>query len=119
MPSQINKFQEALINISRVRKETDTAVLLYSAGGKDSIALLDMLAKRFNKVVCYYLYHVQGLDHIKPYILWAEKRYGNVVVKQLPHNQVNSFLKFGIWCDPVLETKEMNERDIVEYIKKV
>lgn len=106
-----------MYNISRVREKTNTAVLMYSAGGKDSIALLDMLAKKFDKVVCYYMYHVQGLDHIAPYIYWAEKHYNNVKVKQIPHNQLTYFLHHGIWCDKDESVKEQTERDIVNYIK--
>lgn len=37
--------------IRSVRDKTDTAVLFYSAGGKDGIALLDMLAGVFDKVI--------------------------------------------------------------------
>lgn len=35
--------------IRSVREKTDTAVLFYSAGGKDGIALLDMLAGVFDR----------------------------------------------------------------------
>ena len=47
--------------IQSIREKTDTAVLYYSAGGKDSIALLDMLAGMFNKVICYYMYLIPNL----------------------------------------------------------
>lgn len=120
----MNKYQEAIYNISRVREKTDTAVLMYSAGGKDSIALVDMLAnfgkdgkhEPFKKVICYYMYHVQGLEHIVPYIYWAEKTYPNVVVKQIPHCQITYMLHYGVFCDPDPSIKIMKERDSVKYI---
>lgn len=88
------------MNIIRsVRKQTGTAVLFYSAGGKDSIALLDMLAKEFEKVICYYMYLIPNLDHVQPYIKWAETHYGNVEVRQIEHFQMDYFRKGGYFCD--------------------
>jgi len=114
----MGKLAEALYTIGRVRQTTDTAVLMYSAGGKDSIVLLDMLASRFKRVVCYYMYHVLDLDHIRPYLYWAVKRYGNVTVKQIPHPQVSMLLHEGVFCDPQPDVKILYERDIVELIKE-
>lgn len=51
----MNKYALSMQIIRSIREKTDTAVLYYSAGGKDGIALLDMLAGVFNKVICYYL----------------------------------------------------------------
>ena len=50
----MNKYALTMQIIRSVRDKTDTAVLFYSAGGKDGIALLDMLAGVFDKVICYY-----------------------------------------------------------------
>ena len=86
--------------IRGVRKQTDTAVLFYSAGGKDSIALLDMLAKEFESVICYYMYLIPGLDHVQPYIRWAETHYDNVEVRQIEHFQMDYFKKGGYFCNP-------------------
>lgn len=94
----MSKFSDTIEIINKVRKETDTAVLFYSAGGKDGIALLDMLATRFNKVICYYMYLVPNLDHVQPYIKWAES-YGNVEVRQIKHYQADTFEKFGFFMD--------------------
>ena len=112
----MDKFTEAIYTIGRVRATTDTAVLMYSAGGKDSIVLLDMLATRFPHVVCYYMYHIPDLDHIRPYLQWA-RRYGNVEIRQIPHHQVSMLLHGGVYCDPQPDVKELNERDVVEMIK--
>ena len=95
----MGKFQETMNIIRSVRKQTGTAVLFYSAGGKDSIALLDMLAKEFEKVICYYMYLIPNLDHVRPYIRWAETHYGNVEVRQIEHFQMDYFRKGGYFCD--------------------
>lgn len=96
----MNHFAEAMQTIRRVRQETDTAVLFYSAGGKDGIALLDMLATTFRNVICYYMYVVPNLEHVQPYITWAEKKYGNVEVRQIVHYQKDSIDKIGMFKDP-------------------
>ena len=95
----MGKYQETMNIIRSVRKQTGTAVLFYSAGGKDSIALLDMLAKEFEKVICYYMYLIPNLDHVRPYIRWAETHYGNVEVRQIEHFQMDYFRKGGYFCD--------------------
>jgi sulfate adenylyltransferase subunit 2 len=95
----MRKFAETMSIIRSVRQRTGTAVLFYSAGGKDSIALLDMLAREFEHVICYYMYLIPNLDHIQPYIRWAETHYGNVEVRQIEHFQIDYFKKCGIFCN--------------------
>lgn len=58
-----------------------------------------MLAKTFDRVICYYMWLIPGLDHIKPYIDWAETRYKNVKVRQIQHFQRDYFDKFGFFMD--------------------
>lgn len=112
----MNKYAEALYTIGRVREQTDTAILFFSAGGKDSLVLLDMLASRFKEVVCYFMYQVPNLDHERAYLVWAKRRYPNVRIEQIPHYQITTFLKYGIYCDPQPDIKELSERDVADYI---
>ena len=95
----MSKYAETMSIIRSVRKHTGTAVLFYSAGGKDSIALLDMLAKEFEHVICYYMYLIPCLDHVQPYISWAATHYRNVEVRQIEHFQMDYFKKGGYFCD--------------------
>lgn len=104
--------------IRRVRQETDTAVLYYSAGGKDGIALLDMLAGVFDKVICYYMYLIPDLDHIRPYIQWAERHYRNVEVRQIPHFQLDIFKANGFFCDPDPSIKPRNIGQVEEEVRQ-
>lgn len=93
----MNKYAQTMKTIRSVREKTDTAVLFYSAGGKDGIALLDMLAGEFDKVICYYMYLIPGLCHVKPYIRWAETYYSNVEVRQIEHYQKDIIDKYGFF----------------------
>lgn len=106
------------MNIIRsIRKETDTAVLFYSAGGKDGIALLDMLSGIFNKVICYYMYLIPDLDHIQPYIKWAKDHYKNVEVRQIKHYQRDYFDSFGFFKEPNQSIKPRKIGDVEQEVR--
>ena len=105
MDNTMSKFAQTQTIIQSIRTQTDTAVLFYSAGGKDSIALLDMLAPRFKKVICYFMYLVKDLEHIQIYIDWAIKKYPNVEVRQIPHLMLDVIKKNGFFCDEEPDTK--------------
>jgi 3'-phosphoadenosine 5'-phosphosulfate sulfotransferase (PAPS reductase)/FAD synthetase len=80
--------------IEHLRKETDQVILFHSATGKDSIALLDMLAPFFNRIVCVFMYIVPDIEHINKYIRWAENKY-KVEFLQVPHFVLNNYIKVG------------------------
>lgn len=104
--------------IRSIREKTDTAVLFYSAGGKDGIALLDMLAGVFDKVICYYMYLIPNLDHIQPYIKWAETRYPNVEIRQIKHYQRDFFDSFGFFKEPDEGVKPRKIGDIEQAVRE-
>lgn len=113
----MNKYLDTMGVIRSVRQKTDTAVLFYSAGGKDGIALLDMLAKTFDRVICYYMYLIPNLDHVQPYIRWAETHYNNVEVRQIPHFQRDVFIKNGFFCDGDDTIKPRNIGEIEQAVR--
>ena len=104
--------------IRSIREKTDTTVLFYSAGGKDGIALLDMLAGVFDKVICYYMYLIPNLDHIQPYIKWAETRYPNVEIRQIKHYQRDFFDSFGFFKEPDEGVKPRKIGDIEQAVRE-
>lgn len=71
------------------------ALLFHSASGKDSIAMLDLVAPRFRRVMCVYMYITKGLEHINRYIAWAQAKYANATFIQVPHYAVSSYIKYG------------------------
>ncbi len=109
----MNKYEETMRLIRSIRQQTDTAVLFYSAGGKDGIALLDMLSPIFEKVICYYMWLVPGLDHVKPFLHWAVTKYPNVEIRQIQHYQRDAFDKFGFFQhgegNPDVKTRKVGE----------
>lgn len=120
MAEKINKYAQTMRIIKSIREKTDTAVLFYSAGGKDGIALLDMLAGVFPKVICYYMWLVPDLDHIQPYIRWAETHYHNVEVRQIKHYQRDYYDKEGFFQlgegDPTIKPRTVG--DVEEWVRQ-
>ena len=78
-----------------IAAETDSIILMHSLSGKDSIALLDLCAPHFERIVCVYMYVVPDLDHIKPYYAYAASKYPNTEWAQVPHYGLYSWIKYG------------------------
>lgn len=97
--------------IDWVRRKTDSVILFYSAG-KDSIALLDLVAPYFRRVVCVYMYLVPGLAHINKYIEYSKLRYQNVEFYEVPHWNLTYTLKAGLYCQPQEDVKLMKFSDV-------
>jgi len=114
----MNKYALAMNIIRSVRESTDTAILYYSAGGKDGIALLDMLSGVFGKVICYYMYLIPNLDHVRPYIRWAETHYGNVEVRQIRHFQRDYYDASGFFRKPDPSVKPRGIGDIEKAVRE-
>lgn len=81
--------------IKSVANETDRVILFHSATGKDSIALLDLLAPHFKEIICVFMYIVKDLQHINRYIKYATDKYPNIQFVQIPHFGVYSYIKQG------------------------
>lgn len=102
--------------INLVRQKTNRVVLFYS-GGKDSIALLDLLAKEFDEVVCVFMYFVKGLEHVDRYMRYIPYRYSNVKLMQVPHWNLTHLLKNGQYCKPQPKVKKITIKDVDESIR--
>lgn len=70
-------------------------ILFTSFAGKDGIALLDLLAPRFEEVVCVFMYVVKDLEHIRQYQRWAKAKYPNIRILEVPHYCLGSYIKNG------------------------
>jgi len=89
-------LDKALLICDEIAKRgVEEVILFHSASGKDSIALLDILAPRFKRVVCVFMYIVKDMEHISRYINYARKKYANCEFYQIPHFAVFSYVKYG------------------------
>lgn len=114
----IEVLNNTLATIDHASKRSDTCILFWSATGKDSIVLLDLLSSLFKKVVCVYLYIVKDLNIVEPFFLWA-KSYSNVEIVQLPHPDRIRAKKYATFSlKPMLSLKELKFKDYEDYLKK-
>lgn len=111
-----NPIAHAKEVISTVRVKTNRVILFYSAG-KDSIALLDLLAKEFDEVVCVFMYFVKDLAHINKYVTASKFLYKNVTFIEVPHWNLSHIMRGGIYCKPNPKTKLLSLKDIDESVR--
>lgn len=81
--------------IDDVSKETDSILLFHSLSGKDSIVLLDLCYKKFNRVIVVFMYLVKDLEHIMRYYNYAKAKYPNMEFVQVPHYALFNYIKTG------------------------
>lgn len=81
--------------IDDVSKETDSILLFHSLSGKDSIVLLDLCYKKFNRVIVVFMYLVKDLEHIMRYYNYAKTKYPNIEFVQVPHYALFNYIKTG------------------------
>lgn len=105
--------------LREIRKETKEVILFHSGAGKDSIAMLNMASKVFERIVCVYMYMVEDLEHIERYIRFAEKRYKNCEFIRVPHFTLTQYRKYGhlgMQANP--EEKEKTLNGITKEVKE-
>lgn len=105
-------MQRTMATIAEAASQSDTCLLFWSATGKDSIVLLDLLSPHFKKVVCIYLYHVKNLNIVEPFIRWGQS-YGNVEIVQLPHRDRIRWKKYGTF--DVKKIPQLRILDLKDY----
>ena len=112
-------MQKALEVICLVSSETDRVILFHSASGKDSIALLNLMAPSFREIVCVYMYLIKDLSHINRYLNYATSTYPNVRFVQVPHYGLGSYIKTGyMGCKQNPVQKKFTMSDITEGIRQ-
>lgn len=105
--------------IDEVAKQTDRVILFHSASGKDSIALLNLLAPKFKEVVCAYMYIVKDLRHINRYISYAVSKYPNVKFVQVPHFALASYRKVGyMGCAKNGKQKQLTMAKLTDIVRE-
>ena len=107
-------LQERTYNsIDRIREKSDSA-LLFCSLGKDSLVLLDMLYPKFERIVCVFMYFVNGLEHINRWIGWVKARYPKIEFVEVPHWNLTYILRSGLYCVPNPKVKLLKLADVVK-----
>lgn len=96
---------------------TDSVVVFYS-GGKDSAVTLDLAFRRFKNVHVVFMYMVRDLSFQEACLRWAEKRYGCEIYR-IPHFELSSMLRAGVFCKPDPRVKKVTIRDVYAHVRSV
>lgn len=113
----MSKYDQTMDVIRGIREKTDTAVIFHSIVGKDSAALLDMCYPVFDRVICVFMYFVQGLKHIDRYMQWMRTRYPSIEIIQIPSIQRLVMLHNGMFCMPRPDIKTMKIGEVEERVR--
>jgi 3'-phosphoadenosine 5'-phosphosulfate sulfotransferase (PAPS reductase)/FAD synthetase len=113
----VDKFQYAQNVCNSVSEKADTVALFFS-GGKDSVALLDIMAKYFKKIWLVNMYFVEGLEHINKFVEAACIKYPNCEPYYTEHWIVNQIKKGGLYCIPDYSLKNLKLLDVDDRIRK-
>lgn len=103
--------------ISTVRQQSDSCIVMCSLG-KDSIVTLDLVYPRFRRVVCVFMYFVDGLEHIERWVRWVKSRYPRVEFAKVPHWNLSYILRGGLYCIPRPDVKLIKLADVVKAMRK-
>lgn len=109
----MTKQESANHVINVVREKTDECILFCSLG-KDSLVLLDLIYPKFNRIVCVFMYFVEGLEHIERWIKWLKSRYPKIEFVQVPHWNLTYVLRGGLFCVAQPKVKLLKLRDVVD-----
>lgn len=93
----MDRSQEAIRVLEKARKQSPSIVVAYS-GGKDSLAVLDMCVRTFDKVEAFMMEFVPGLSKNVAAIEFAKKRWG-IVVRSYLHWSTLSAMAEGYYCN--------------------
>lgn len=103
--------------IAEVRRQTSSAVVFVSFG-KDSLALLDILYPRFERLVCVFMYFVKGLEHIDRYLRYCQIRYPRTEWLQVPHWNLSYVRRSGMYCVPEPEVRLRKLADVIAEVRE-
>lgn len=108
--------EKAYNSIDSIRQKSD-ACLLFCSLGKDSLVLLDMLYPKFGRIVCVFMFWVDGLSHIERWIKWIKSKYPKIEFVKVPHWNLSYILKGGLYCVPNPNIKLVKLKDVINAMR--
>ena len=112
-----SKIGSVHATIAEVRRQTASAVVFVSFG-KDSLALLDLLYNRFDRLVCVFMYFVKDLEHVNRYLRYCQKRYPRTEWVQTPHWNLTYIRRSGMYCEPAPDIKLKKLADVITEVRE-
>ena len=112
----MTRIETAKTSIAAVRERSDSCILFCSLG-KDSLVLLDMLYPKFERVVCVFMYFVEGLEHIERWVGWVKSKYPKIEFVQIPHWNLTYILRYGMYSVANPKVKILKLADVVKAMR--
>jgi sulfate adenylyltransferase subunit 2 len=112
----MTRTETAKTSIAAVRQKSDSCILFCSLG-KDSLVLLDMIYPQFNRIVCVFMYFVEGLDHIERWVGWLKAKYPRIEFVQVPHWNLTFILRYGMYSVANPKVRVLKLADVVKAMR--
>lgn len=112
----MSKVEQANQCIDLIRVKSSEALLFLSLG-KDSLVLLDLIYPKFDRIVCVFMYFVEGLEHIERWVRWTKSKYPKIEFIQVPHWNLTYILRGGMYCMANPKVKLLKLADVVESMR--
>ena len=87
---------ETLETLASARQRSSAALVSFS-GGKDSLVVLDLAQRTFERVEAFFMYLVPGLEVAEEELAKATARTG-VKIRQYPHWALERMIRQGVYC---------------------
>ena len=91
-------------------------VIVPFSGGKDSLAVLELLHQNEFTIRPYFMYIVKGIGFQQRYLAMIERRYGFEIL-QVPHPQLFQDLKWGYYRTPVPDMPKIQWNEIDAFVR--
>lgn len=111
-----NRVESSNDCIDYVRSKTDE-VILFCSLGKDSLVVLDMIAPKFKRVVCVFMYFVKDLEHINRFARYIQCKYTNIEYVEVPHWSLTYTMRGGMYCLSTEKNKLLTLKDVIAAVR--
>ncbi len=95
------------LDVLQKARATSGAVLVGYSGGKDSLVVLDMARREFERVECFFMYLIEGLECVEDQLDLARRRWG-VTIRQYPHWVLANALRTGAYCNNHMSLEDLD-----------
>ena len=97
---------------------SDSVIVSFS-GGKESIVVLDMCMRHFERVAAFHMYQFPHLSFSDEQIDWYERRYPGLDIIDLPHPNLSMNMHYGVFRPENSDVPLIGFNDIYNYVRWV
>lgn len=95
---------------------SDSVIVSFS-GGKESVVVLDMCMRHFERVAAFHMYQFPHLSFSDEQLDWYERRYPGLEIIDLPHPNLSANMHYGILRPWNPDVPLIGFNDIYNYVR--